>query len=107
MGIGSAQPDGSFQPTNVAPGQDMLMGDISKRAAGAIKKLLLSPSTVAGEDVMGVTVQDVCSGFARQGRSCLTCVCLLLVWRDWGLMLMVMLVFLEFMMMGGKAGAGD
>ena len=67
--MGTVKPDGSFQLTNVAPGEYTLMA-ISNAGVGD-QQIIAAPLTVAGEDITGVILQRR-PGFARQGRSCST-----------------------------------
>lgn len=65
MGMGTVKPDGSFQLTNVAPGQYTLMA--ISNAGGGAQEIIASPLTVAGEDVTGVTLQTT-AGFRATGQ---------------------------------------
>ena len=66
MGMGTVKPDGSFQLTNVAPGQYTLMA-MSNAGVGD-QEIIAAPLTVAGEDITGVTLQTT-AGFRATGRS--------------------------------------
>ena len=65
MGMGTVKADGSFQLTNVAPGQYTLMA-ISNAGVGD-QEIIAAPLTVAGEDITGVTLQTT-AGFRATGQ---------------------------------------
>jgi hypothetical protein len=65
MGMGTVKPDGSFQLTNVAPGEYALMA-ISNAGSGD-QEITTMPLTVAGEDVTGVTLHTT-AGFRATGQ---------------------------------------
>jgi Carboxypeptidase regulatory-like domain len=64
MGMGTVKPDGSFQLTNVAPGEYTIMA-ISN--TGADQEVTSMPLTVAGEDVTGLRLQTT-NGFRATGQ---------------------------------------
>jgi len=65
MGMATVRPDGSFQLTNVAPGEYTLMA-ISNAGAGD-QEIIASPLTVAGEDITGVVLHTT-TGFRATGQ---------------------------------------
>jgi len=65
MGMGTVKADGSFQLTNVAPGQYTLMA--ISNAGGGDQEIIAVPLTVAGEDITGVTLHAT-AGFRATGQ---------------------------------------
>jgi len=65
MGMGTVKPDGSFQLTNVAPGEYTLMA--ISNAGSADQEITATPLTVEGEDITGVTVHTT-TGFRAAGQ---------------------------------------
>ena len=65
MGMGTVKADGSFQLTNVAPGEYTLMA--ISNAGGGDQEITASPLTVAGEDITGVTLHAT-AGFRATGQ---------------------------------------
>ena len=65
MGMGTVKPDGSFQLTNVPPGEYTLMA-ISNAGSGD-QEITAMPLTVAGEDITGVTLHTT-TGFRAAGQ---------------------------------------
>jgi hypothetical protein len=65
MGMGSVKPDGSFQLTNVVPGEYTIMA--MSNAGSGDQEISATPLTVAGEDITGVTLHTT-SGFRATGQ---------------------------------------
>ncbi|MEP6918401.1 MAG: carboxypeptidase-like regulatory domain-containing protein [Acidobacteriota bacterium] len=65
MKMGAVKPDGSFQLTNVAPGEYMIMA--TSNAGSGDQEISATPLTVAGEDITGVTLHTT-SGFRATGQ---------------------------------------
>jgi hypothetical protein len=65
MGMGTVKPDGSFQITNVAPGEYTIMAMMN--AGSADQQITTMPLTVAGEDVTGLRLQTI-DGFRATGQ---------------------------------------
>jgi len=62
--MGTVKPDGSFQLTNVAPGEYSIM---AMSNTGADQQITAMPLTVAGEDVSGLRLQTT-GGFRAAGQ---------------------------------------
>jgi hypothetical protein len=65
MTMGVVRPDGSFQLTNVAPGEYAIMS--MSNAGTADQEIVAMPLTVAGEDITGVVVQTT-TGYRATGQ---------------------------------------
>ena len=66
MTTATVRPDGSFQLTNVAPGEYMLMA-MSANLATSEQEILSQPLTVAGEDITDVVLTTT-KGFRATGQ---------------------------------------